>query len=119
MFITKLVMINIMLVINQRYYFFTRLAPSNQNCIGIHDIWFCRKFWFQRRKTQKYVLTNTKLIRTWPTRVLMRVFLSRLSLCSVTLICCLMISADVIGRLGLASCGTVNDNDGDIPLDPP
>ncbi|KAK6929736.1 Helicase, C-terminal [Dillenia turbinata] len=42
---------------------------------------------------------------TWPTRVLKRVFLSRLSLCSVTLICCLIISADVSGRL---RSGTVN-----------
>lgn len=42
-------------------------------------------------------------IHTWPTRVLMSVFLSLLSLCSVTLICCLMISADVRGRLGLTT----------------
>ena len=38
----------------------------------------------------------------------MRVFLRRPSLCSVTLICCLMISAEVIGRLGLDG-GAVND----------
>ncbi|PON94818.1 hypothetical protein TorRG33x02_093310 [Trema orientale] len=54
-------------------------------------------------------------IRTWPTRVLMRVFRSLLSLCSVTRICCLIISADVIGRLGLPSGGTVNGIDGDAP----
>ncbi|KAL3634446.1 hypothetical protein CASFOL_021500 [Castilleja foliolosa] len=55
-------------------------------------------------------------IRTWPTSVLMRVFLSLLSLCSVTLICCLMISADVIGRLILAPApGTVNPT---LGLDP-
>lgn len=45
----------------------------------------------------------------------MSVFRSRLSLPSVTLICCLMISADVIGRLGLDG-GTVNDIPGDPPL---
>lgn len=38
----------------------------------------------------------------------MRVFLSRLSLCSDTRICCLMISAEVIGRLGLTG-GIVYD----------
>lgn len=38
----------------------------------------------------------------------MRVFRSLLSLCSVTLICCLIISADVNGRLILPPCGTVN-----------
>lgn len=42
----------------------------------------------------------------------MSVFRSLLSLPSVTLICCLMISADVIGRLGLEG-GTVNDIPGD------
>lgn len=46
----------------------------------------------------------------------MRVFLSLLSLCSVTLICCLIISADVIGLLGLAG-GTVNDIPGDPELE--
>lgn len=57
----------------------------------------------------------------------MSVFLSRLSLCSVTRICCLMISADVMGRLGLAGGGTVNDMEpeglpfspGEEGLDPP
>lgn len=43
----------------------------------------------------------------------MRVFRSLLSLCSVTLICCLIISAEVIGRLGLPGGGTVNDMEGD------
>lgn len=42
----------------------------------------------------------------------MSVFLSRLSLCSVTRIWCLMISADVMGRLGLAGGGTVKDMEG-------
>ena len=45
----------------------------------------------------------------------MSVFRSRLSLPSVTLICCLIISADVIGRLGLEG-GKVNDIPGEPPL---
>lgn len=51
---------------------------------------------------------HARNIHTWPTRVLINVFRSLLSLCSVTLICCLIISAEVISRRGL-NCGTVID----------
>lgn len=54
-------------------------------------------------------------IHTWPTRVLIRVLRSLLSLRSVIRICCFIISADVKGRLGLPLCGTVNPN---LGLDP-
>lgn len=68
------------------------------------------------KRSYIYTLINYT-IRTWPTRVLMSVFLSRLSLCSVTRIWCLMISADVMGRLGLAAGGTVKDMEG-LPCPP-
>lgn len=48
--------------------------------------------------------TNGQNLRTWPTRVLIRVFLSLLSLCSDTLICNLIISADVNGLFIFACC---------------
>jgi hypothetical protein len=50
---------------------------------------------------------HTVAVRTWPTRVLMIVFLNLLSLCSVTLICALIISAEVSGLRGLPEIGTV------------
>lgn len=68
---------------------------------------------FQRRKIKLIIETLT-----WPTRVLISVFLNRLSLCSVTRICCLMISAEVIGRLALTGIGTVNEYAGLFELDP-
>lgn len=42
----------------------------------------------------------------------MRVLRSRLSLCSVTFICCRIISAEVNGLLDRAACGTVNPSRG-------
>lgn len=51
-------------------------------------------------------IEGNKKEHTWPTRVLKRVLRNLLSSCSVTLICCLMISAAVMGRRGLKG-GTV------------
>ena len=45
---------------------------------------------------------------TWPTRILIRVLRSRLSLCSLILICTLIISANVKGLL-VVRVGTVNE----------
>lgn len=46
---------------------------------------------------------------TWPTRVFMSVFRKRLSLLSDTFICCLIISADVNGRLVVPRLGKGED----------
>lgn len=57
-----------------------------------------------RKSSNDRIIVSARL-PIWPTRVLIRVFLSLLSLCSDTFICSLIISADVNG-LRIFACGT-------------